>query len=97
LSFPFIHTNFWDAIIAVPAIIVLIEILKIFLPSLSGLIPAIANFLGIIISVFITHPHSLWTGIVMGFIYGFGAVGAYAAFVAVFHSYREKSPSNPYK
>jgi VanZ family protein len=59
LEFPFIHTNFWDALIAVPAIIVLIEILKVFLPSISALIPAIANFIGLVISIFIAHPHSL--------------------------------------
>jgi hypothetical protein len=97
LEFPFIHTNFWDALIAVPAIIVLIEVLKIFLPSLSAGIPAIANVLGLMISIFIAHPHSLWTGIVMGVIYGVTAVGAYAVFVAAIHSYRDKRPSNPYK
>ncbi|OOE12619.1 hypothetical protein [Fictibacillus arsenicus] len=97
MEFPFIHTNFWDGLIAVPAIIVLIEILKIFLPSISALIPVIANLIGLVISIFIAHPHSLWTGIVMGIVYGIAAVGAYAAFAAFIHTYRDKGHSNPYK
>jgi cell shape-determining protein MreD len=97
LEFPFIYTNFWDALIAVPAIIILIEILKIFFPYYTAWIPTIANLLGLIISVFITHPHSLWTGIVMGIVYGISAVGSYAGFVKVIHTYRDKSPNSPYK
>ncbi|MFG6494838.1 hypothetical protein P8610_05730 [Fictibacillus sp. UD] len=97
MEFPFIHTNFWDALIAVPAIIVMIEILKVFFPSLSAWIPTIASLLGLIISVFIAHPHSLWTGIVMGIGYGVAAVGSYAGFATVFHHYRDRSPHKPYK
>jgi cell shape-determining protein MreD len=97
LEFPFIHTNFWDALIAVPAIIVLIEILKIFLPPISSLIPAIANLIGLVISIFIAHPHSLWTGIVMGIVYGIAAVGAYTSFDKLVSSYRNKRPADLYK
>lgn len=97
MEFPFIHTNFWDALIAVPAIIVLIEILKIFLPPISSLIPAIAILIGVVISIFIAHPHSLWTGIVMGIVYGIAAVGAYASFVKLVSSYRNKRPADLYK
>jgi cell shape-determining protein MreD len=97
LEFPFIHTNFWDALIAVPAIIVLIEILKIFLPPISSLIPAIAILIGLVISIFIAHPHSLWTGIVMGIVYGIAAVGAYASFVKLVSCYRNKRPADLYK
>jgi hypothetical protein len=97
LEFPFIHTNFWDALIAVPAIIVLIENLKIFLPSISSLIPAIANFIGLVISIFIAHPHSVWTGIVMGITYGILSVGAYTLFVKLLSSYRNKRPADLYK
>ncbi|MCM3720231.1 hypothetical protein [Fictibacillus phosphorivorans] len=97
MEFPFIHTNFWDALIAVPAIIVLIEILKILLPLNSSLIPMIASAIGLVISIFITHPHSLWTGIVMGIVYGITAVGAYASFVKFVSSYRNKRPSDFYR
>ncbi|WP_226536802.1 hypothetical protein [Fictibacillus halophilus] len=97
MEFPFIHTNFWDALIAVPAIIVFIEILKVFLHSRSAWIPAIANLIGLVISIFIAHPHSLWTGIVMGIVYGITAVGAYTAFAGVMYTYRNKGPSTPFK
>ncbi|MBD7963503.1 hypothetical protein [Fictibacillus norfolkensis] len=97
MEFPFILTNFWDALIAIPAIIIMIEILKIFFPYISLWIPTIACFLGLIISVLIAHPHSLWTGIVMGIVYGVAAVGSYSSFVYVIYNYRDKKPHNPYK
>ncbi|MGA4721121.1 hypothetical protein [Fictibacillus nanhaiensis] len=97
MEFPFILTNFWDALIAIPAIIIMIEILKIFFPNISAWIPTIACLLGLIISVLIAHPHSLWTGIVMGIVYGVAAVGSYASFVYVIYNYRDKKPHNPYK
>jgi hypothetical protein len=97
LEFPFIHTNFWDALIAIPAIVVAIEFLKIFFRNMSTWIPVIANVIGIMFSVFLAHPESLWTGIVMGIIYGVSAVGSYATFTTTIRTYRDKRPKTVYK
>jgi hypothetical protein len=96
-EFPIIHTNFWDALIAVPAIIVLIELLKIFFPKLHSWIPTIANLLGLFISIFIAHPNNLWAGIFMGVFYGNAAVGAYAGFMMSLCAYRNKDSHNNYR
>jgi len=31
MDFPLIHTNFWDAVIAVPAVMIITQLLKVFL------------------------------------------------------------------
>ncbi|WP_079508668.1 hypothetical protein [Mesobacillus jeotgali] len=87
-AFPIIHTNFWDAIIAIPVVILATQILKVLLPIPRVFVPGIANLIGLIISVFIAHPHNLWAGIFMGFFYGNAAVGAYASLKTQILAYR---------
>ncbi|WNB91037.1 hypothetical protein [Bacillus sp. NEB1478] len=96
-EFPIIHTNFWDALIAVPAIIVLIELLKAFFPKFHSWIPTVANLLGLFISIFIAHPNNLWAGIFMGVFYGNAAIGAYAAFITSLRSYRNMDSHDKYR
>jgi hypothetical protein len=79
MDFPTIHTNFWDAVIAVPSVMILTQIIKIFLHVPKKLIPTIALILGLLISIFISHPHSLTAGLFMGWFYGYAAIGNYAA------------------
>ena len=78
-SFPIIHTNFWDATIAVPIVVVVTQIMKMFLPIKKIYIPSIANLIGLFISIFFSHRGNLGAGIFMGLFYGNAAVGVYAS------------------
>ena len=89
MGFPTIHTNFWDAVIAIPVIIILTQLLKIFLHIPSKFVPTIALALGLIISIFISHRHDLLAGIFMGWFYGYAAIGNYAALKTTIKSFRK--------
>jgi hypothetical protein len=62
VDFPTIHTNFWDAVIAVPVVIVLTQLLKIFLKVPRNFVPTLALVNGLLFSVFISHRHSIVAG-----------------------------------
>lgn len=78
-EFPVIHTNIWDAVIAVPTVVVLTQMIKLLLPIKSIYIPTIANLVGLFISIFFSHRGNLSAGIFMGFFYGNAAVGVYSS------------------
>ena len=67
--FPVIHTNFWDAVIAVPAVLLITQLIKVFMHVQPKYVPAIALAIGLIISIFISHRHNLIAGIFMGFLW----------------------------
>ena len=79
MDFPTIHTNFWDAVIAVPLIMILTQFIKVFFHVPKKFIPSIALALGLIISVFYSHRHSLTAGLFMGWFYGYATIGSYAS------------------
>ena len=78
-EFPIIHTNFWDAVLAVPTVLVLTQVIKITLPIKHIYIPSIANLVGLFISIFFSHRGNLSAGIFMGLFYGNAAVGVYSS------------------
>lgn len=88
--FPTIHTNFWDAVIAVPVIIIITQIVKIFFRIKPVWVPTIALIIGLLISVFISHKHNLLAGLFMGWFYGYSAVGSFASLKTTFLAYRER-------
>lgn len=88
MDFPTIHTNFWDAVIAVPAVMIITQLIKLFLKVPRKFVPTIALVLGLIISVFISHRHSLVAGIFMGWFYGYAAIGSYASLKTSILAYR---------
>ncbi|KZZ84838.1 MULTISPECIES: hypothetical protein [Bacillaceae] len=90
-EFPVIHTNFWDAVLAVPVIIIVTQLIKIFLPIPRAYIPALASFLGLMMSVFYSHRHNLWAGLFMGFFYGSAAIGSYSSLKTSILAYRNGS------
>jgi cell shape-determining protein MreD len=94
VDFPTIHTNFWDAVIAVPVVIVLTQLLKIFLKVPRNFVPTLALVIGLFISVFISHRHSIVAGLFMGWFYGYAAVGSYASIKTSLKSFREKNNKN---
>ncbi|QPQ30520.1 hypothetical protein [Lysinibacillus sp. JNUCC 51] len=88
--FPVIHTNFWDAVIAVPAVLIITQLIKVVMHAQPKYVPAIALAIGLIISIFISHRHNLIAGIFMGFFYGYAAIGNYAALKTTINSFKSK-------
>ncbi|WP_082235530.1 hypothetical protein [Halobacillus massiliensis] len=94
--FPIIHTNFWDAVLAVPSVIILTQIFKMTFPIPKALIPTLANVLGLFISIFISHPNNIWAGIFMGFFYGNAAVGVYASLKTSYIAFKRRKRKSSY-
>jgi hypothetical protein len=89
-EFPIIQTNFWDAMIAVPIVVIVTEIIKLILPVPRNLIPTIATIIGLIISVFFAHRGNLSAGIFMGFFYGNAAVGVFSSLKISYIAYKKR-------
>ncbi|MCK6258266.1 hypothetical protein M1K46_20765 [Fictibacillus sp. WQ 8-8] len=77
--FPVIHTNFWDGVLAVPIVLILTQLIKLFTPVPRAFIPTTALLIGLLLSILYSHRHHLIAGIFMGFFYGYAAIGSYAA------------------
>ncbi|RQW74900.1 hypothetical protein EBB45_09740 [Lysinibacillus composti] len=89
MEFPDIHTNFWDGVIAVPLIVILTQIFKLF-PIPRKYFPTIASVFGFLISIFISHRGNLPAGIFMGGFYGAAAVGLYASLKTTWIAFKKK-------
>ncbi|MEC1266666.1 hypothetical protein P9C50_19030 [Bacillus subtilis] len=89
MAFPIIHTNFWDAVIAVPIIILITQILNILLKIPKTFVPSVALITGLVISVFISYRHSLFSGVFMGWFYGYAAIGSYSSLKTTILSFRQ--------
>ncbi|WP_182201349.1 hypothetical protein [Paraliobacillus salinarum] len=89
-EFPIIHTNFWDAILAVPIVVILTQIIKVWLHIKPVLVPTIANIIGLLISIFFAHKNNIWAGIFMGFFYGNASVGVYASLKTSLITFKKK-------
>lgn len=74
-EFPVIHTNVWDAIWAIPVILLVLLIAKFLIKVQSKWLSAIATVVALVISIFISHPGNLSAGIFMGFFYSGAALG----------------------
>jgi cell shape-determining protein MreD len=90
MDFPTIHTNFWDAVIAVPLVLIVTQLIKVFLHVPRKFIPSIALIVGLLISVFYSHRHSLIAGIFMGWFYGYAAIGSYSSLKTTIIAFRNK-------
>ncbi|MGX9135452.1 hypothetical protein ACWV26_13905 [Rummeliibacillus sp. JY-2-4R] len=89
MEFPLIHTNFWDAVYAIPIIMIVTQILKIYLRIPKKYVPTLPLILGLFISVFISHRHNLIAGLFMGWFYGYAAIGNYAALKTTIITYQQ--------
>jgi cell shape-determining protein MreD len=90
MDFPTIHTNYWDAVLAVPLVLIVTQLIKVFLHVPKKFIPSIALVMGFIISVFLSHRHSLIAGIFMGWFYGYAAIGSYSSLKTTIIAFRNK-------
>lgn len=59
MDFPTIHTNFWDAVTAVPLVMILTQIIKLKFKPPKALVPTVALVIGLLISIFISH-HTIY-------------------------------------
>jgi len=82
--------NFWDAVFAIPAIILLTQCVKVFFKLPKWFVPTIALIFGLGISIFISHKHSIIAGVFMGWFYGYAAIGSYASLKTNLTAYRNK-------
>lgn len=89
-EFPIIRTNFWDATIAVPIVLILTQIIKLTLPIPKVFIPTIASIVGLIISIFFSHKGNLSAGIFMGLFYGNAAVGVFSSLKLSYITYKKR-------
>ncbi len=65
MDFPTIHTNFWDAVIGVPVVLIVTQLIKWLFHPKKQYVPTIALAVGVLFSVFISHliillPDCLW-------------------------------------
>jgi hypothetical protein len=90
MDFPNIHTNFWDAVIAVPVVLVLTQLIKVGFKIKKIYVPTIALIIGLAISIFISHRHHLLEGLFMGWFYGYAAIGSYASLKTTLLTYRKQ-------
>lgn len=88
--FPTIHTNFWDAVIAIPFIIIATQLIKKYLRIKPFWVPTLALGIGLILSIFIAHKGNLPAGIFMGWFYGYAAIGNFSALKTSIISYKQK-------
>ncbi|MFK2825336.1 hypothetical protein QYG89_06500 [Bacillus sp. B190/17] len=90
MEFPTIHTNFWDAVIAVPVVMILTQLIKVFFKTRKTFVPFVALLIGLFISVFISHRGHIVAGLFMGWFYGYAAVGSYASLKTSIIAYLNK-------
>ncbi len=89
-EFPIIHTNFWDAFWAIPAILLGIFLLKVLFKLPESWFSTAATIIGLILSIFISHPGKLTAGIFMGVFYGGAASGTIYSMKVWYSGYRKK-------
>lgn len=88
-EFPVIYTNIWDAVWAIPVTLFVIILLKMLFKLPENWLSTAATVIGLILSIFISHPNNLSAGIFMGFIYGAGASSVIYSMKVWFITYRE--------
>ncbi|WP_228548385.1 hypothetical protein [Sporosarcina obsidiansis] len=87
-EFPVIHTNIWDAIWAVPVVLVLLLLAKLLFKIRSSWLSTVSTFTALLLSIFITHPGNLSAGIFMGLFYSGAAMGVIYSIKQTFYAYR---------
>jgi hypothetical protein len=90
MNFPTVHTNFLDALIAVPLVILITQLIKIIFKINKKYVPTVALILGLSISIFISHRHDFIAGLFMGWFYGYAAIGSYASLKTTLLSFRKQ-------
>lgn len=66
--FPLIHTNIWDAVIGVPVVLCVTQLIKVFCRVPGIFVPTIALAAGNVVSIVFGHHEHVYAGIFMGFL-----------------------------
>ncbi|CEG27761.1 hypothetical protein [Bacillus sp. B-jedd] len=90
-NFPVIQTNIWDVVIAVPLIMAITQLLKLYFNVPKPIVPTIALAAGLLLSILVSHRNSILSGLLMGWFYGYAAIGSYAALKTSWKAYRGKN------
>lgn len=90
MDFPTIHTNFWDAVIAVPIVMLITQLIKVLFKVKKKYVPTIALIIGLGFSIFISHRHHFIAGVFMGWFYGYAAIGSYASLKTTILAFRKQ-------
>ncbi|WP_078391142.1 hypothetical protein [Shouchella patagoniensis] len=91
MDYPTIHTNIWGGLIAIPTVVLFTQLTKTILHLKPSYVLTVPTLFGLAISIFISHPHNLSSGIFMGFLYGGAAVGMHASLTTTWWAFRNKS------
>ncbi|MED0753595.1 hypothetical protein [Bacillus amyloliquefaciens] len=88
--FPLIHTNIWDAVIGVPIVLCVTQLIKVFCRVPGIFVPTIALVVGNVVSIVFGHHEHVYAGIFMGFFYGYAAIGSFSPAKTSLRAYRTK-------
>lgn len=87
-EYPIIHTNIWDAIWAVPVVLLIVLVAKWLFRVKSSWLSTVATIAALILSVFISHRGNLAAGIFMGVFYSGAAIGVIYSVKQSYLAYR---------
>ncbi|MCG7343736.1 hypothetical protein MHZ92_06300 [Sporosarcina sp. ACRSL] len=86
---PVIHTNMWDALWAVPVVLLVVLIAKWLFRVRSSWLSTVSTVAALLLSIFVSHRGDLSAGIFMGFFYSGAAMGVIYSIKQSFLAYRE--------
>lgn len=89
-EFPVIHTNIWDAVWAVPVVLVAVLLAKWLFSMSSSWLSTVATVIAFSLSIFVSHPKNLSAGIFMGLFYSGAAMGIIYSTKQSFYAYRKR-------
>ncbi|MCM3744450.1 hypothetical protein M3193_09865 [Sporosarcina luteola] len=89
-EYPIIHTNIWDALWAVPVVLLIVLVAKWLFGVHSSWLSTVATAAALILSIFISHRGNLAAGIFMGFFYSGAAIGVLYSVKQSYLAYRAR-------
>lgn len=90
-EYPIIHTNIWDAIWAVPVVILIVLAAHWLFKVPASWLSTVATFFALLLSIFISHRGNLSAGIFMGFFYSGAALGTIFSIKQSYLAYRNRA------
>lgn len=90
-EFPIIHTNIWDAVWAVPVILLIVLIAHWVFKVPESWVSTVATVFALLLSIFISHRGDLSAGIFMGFFYSGAAIGTVYSLKQSYLAFRKKT------
>lgn len=89
-EFPIIHTNIWDAVWAVPVVLLIVLMAHWLLKVPESWISTVSTVFALLLSIFITHRGDLAAGIFMGLFYSGAAMGTVYSLKQSYLAFRKR-------